>query len=282
MGASRKPREPVVYFHSSESMHEVATRHANLVIASPPFSQHDDGRTLVKSEYRAFIGRVLCEAERVVSDRGALVIVNTDLRDHARYSQGDTRCDGLIWHKHSDLRIVAEENGFQCIDTKIWVKSFARRVYRYNYSYVQVFRRASDRRVRQFECPQFEADVWFLPGGTIRRQPGRKPFRDAIHPVIAQRCIERFTREDDLVVSPFAGSGTVLGVATLLRRRSIGYETKRELRKLIEESVRAPEVFSAYAGLLGHRQRQRYSAADELPRTQWLQTTGEWIRQRKL
>jgi DNA modification methylase len=233
-------------------MHEVASGSAELVLASPPFSHHPDGRTLVKTEYRAFIHRVLCEAGRVLSARGALVIVNTDLRDHARYSGGDGRCDGLIWHKHSDLRVIAEETGFQCTDTKIWVKSVSRRVYRYNYAYVQVFRRASERRVRvtQLSCPAFECDVWFLPGGTIRRVPWGKAFRDAIHPGVVQRCIERFTRKNDLVVTPFTGSGTVLAVAKLLSRRSVGYETNRHLRNLIEQSIHEPGAFSAYSDLL--------------------------------
>jgi len=233
-------------------MREVASRSANLILASPPFSHHADGKTLVKSEYIGFIRRVLCEAERVLAPTGALVIVNTDLRDHARYNGGAAAFDGLIWCKHSDLRAVAEENGFRCVDTKIWVKSLRRRVYRYNFAFVQVFHRASERTARlgQFDCPAFECDVWFLPGGTIRKQRDGNLFRDAIHPAIAQRCIERFTRTNDLVVSPFTGSGTVLAVARLLRRRSVGYETNRKLQPLIEQSVRAPETFSAYAGLL--------------------------------
>ena len=73
----RKAPEPIVYFHSSESMHEIATSGADLVVASPPFSQHAHGRTLFKAEYRALIRQVFREVERVLSTRGTLVTVKT-------------------------------------------------------------------------------------------------------------------------------------------------------------------------------------------------------------
>ena len=142
--------------------------------------------------------------------------------------------------------------GSDGIHTKIWVKSLRRRVYRYNYSYVQVFRRAVERKLplTQFACPAYESDVWLLSGGTVRHRRDGRTFRDAIHPAVVQRCIERFTLKNALVVCPFTGSGTVLAVAKMMSRRAVGYETNLTLGDLIDQSVRTPEMFSAYTNLL--------------------------------
>ena len=242
-----------VCYHSAEEMPEVEDATARIVIASPPFTNSPDGKSLDKADYLRFIQVVFSEACRVLSANGVLVTVNTDLRDHARYNRGDRRFDGLLWQKHCDLRAVAESVGFLCVDTKIWVKSLKRNLYRYAFAYVQIFKKDSRTRyatVRLRTREEFGPDVWVLDRGTHRQQSRGPVFRDAIHPGIVERCLEQFTRSGDLIVSPFAGSGTVLSVANLMGRRSIGYEINTELRPLIEASISVPEQFPAYVGCL--------------------------------
>jgi DNA modification methylase len=197
-----------------------------------------------------FIQTVFRELRRILKPGGVLVTVNTDLRDHARYNRGDRRFDGLVWQKHSDMRAIAEGLGFLCIDTKIWVKSLNRNLYRYTFAYVQVFRKPDRKgipRWRKATSDEFGPDVWLLERGTTRRDKSGFLFRDAIHPQVVQRCIEQFSSPGDLVVSPFAGSGTVLSVATMLRRQSVGYEVNQKLNALISESIETPKAFVAYA-----------------------------------
>ena len=74
----------------------------------------------------------------------------------------------------------------------------------------------------------------------IRRDSKGYIFRDAIHPEIPYRCVQEFTEKGDLVLSPFAGSGTILAVAHDLRREAIGYEINKDLERLIHESVHGP------------------------------------------
>lgn len=244
-----------VYYHSSEEMPEVKNGAAQLVIASPPFTNQPDGKTLDKSDYLQFIQRVFCEVLRVLMPGGILVSINTDLRDHARYNRGDTQFDGLLWQKHCDLRRIAESIGFRCVDTKIWAKSLNRNVYRYTFAYLQFFQKASSslhNSFRQRVSDGFGPDVWLLERGTYRRDSRGYVFRDAIHPEIVRRCLEQFTSPGDLVVSPFAGSGTILSLAKLMGRRCIGYEINRDLRRLITESIERPERFWAHLGLQGH------------------------------
>jgi DNA modification methylase len=231
-------------------MPEVKNGAAQLAIASPPFTNQLDGKTLDKQDYLRFIDRVFRELLRVLKPGGILVTINTDLRDHARYNRGDKRFDGLLWQKHGDLRTVAENLGFLCVDTKIWVKSLNRNLYRYTFAYIQIFRKQRASGVplwRKGILREFGPDVWLLERGTTRRDKQEVLFRDAIHPEIARRCIEQFTSPGNIVVSPFAGSGTVLAMATMLRRRSVGYETNKKLKWLINQSIDAPEKFVAYA-----------------------------------
>jgi DNA modification methylase len=242
----------VVHYHSSERMPEIRSSEARIAIASPPFTNNPDGRTLDKADYLSFLSRVFLEGLRVLMPGGVLVSVSADLRDHARYNGGKRQFDGLLWQRHCDIRRCAESVGFRCFDTKIWAKSLNRDVYRYTFSYVQFFQKSGGQRpfLVRTGNPSFDADVWLLEKGTSRRGSGGCVFRDAIHPEIVSRCLERFTMSGDLVVSPFAGSGTVLSVADLMGRRCIGYETDRELKSLIRESIEEANRFPAYSRLL--------------------------------
>lgn len=230
-------------------MPEVEDDAARLVVASPPFTNRPDGKTLDKGEYLRFIEKVFREALRVLAPAGYLVCVNTDLRDHARYNGGDARFDGALWQKHCDLRRAAEGLGFRCVETKVWAKTLKRDVYRYTFAYVQFFQKpgvGGGRTLRKGVAADFAPDVWLLEKGTTRRDSRGRVFRDAIHPSLVRRCVGQLTAPGDLVVSPFAGSGTILSVSKLMGRRCVGYELNADLKTLIEESVETPERFPAY------------------------------------
>ncbi len=238
-----------VYFHSSEQMREIRDGSAKIAVASPPFTNHPDNKTLDKREYIDFIGRVFSEVYRVLEPGGILVTINTDLRDHSRYNRGDRRFNGLVWHKHSDLRQSAENKGFFCFDTKVWAKSLKRNLYRYTFAYIQFFKKPGPCIKRNFNSKtsvEFGPDVWLLEKGTDRRSADGFVFRDAIHPEIVKRCLDHFTSPGDLVISPFTGSGTVLAVARIMKRHTVGYEINRGLKSLIQASVETPELWDIY------------------------------------
>lgn len=244
-----------VYYHSSEYMPEVADESVQIVMGSPPFTNHFDGSTLIKDMYLAFIESVLGESYRVLTSTGYLIVVNTDNRDHNYYNRNqEVSFEGLIWQKHIDLKSIAEKMGFVCLENKIWVKTLKRNLYRYTFSYIQFFtkKRGGNRKsLRLHVGHDFAADVWFLEGGLLRKSSKGFVFRSALHPQLVQRCIRELSSPGDLIVCPFAGSGTVLSVAKLMGRTSIGYEVNIELAPLIEESITTPEQFSAYSSVLG-------------------------------
>ena len=55
-------------------------------------------------------------------------------------------------------------------------------------------------------------------------QQGRPGYKGATPSYIIWNLIQRYTKEKDLVVDPFAGSGTTLDVARDTGRRALGYD----------------------------------------------------------
>jgi len=93
-------------------------------------------------------------------------------------------------------------------------------------------------RLTQKEWVEFTRQVWDIP------IPGKGDLAFGKHPAImpeeiARRCVRLFSFVDDLVLDPFAGSGTTLKVAKALKRRYVGYEIYPAYRGVIESKLRA-------------------------------------------
>ncbi|MBM3199782.1 site-specific DNA-methyltransferase [Candidatus Woesearchaeota archaeon] len=233
-----------IFFHTCEDMHEVKSDSARLAFASPPYTNNRDGKTLDKQDYLSFIMKTYSEIFRTLTPGGVLVSLNTDLRDHASYNKGETKYEGTVWHKHHSIREVCDGIGYKCFDHKIWVKSFEQNLYRYNFSHIMLYSKPGGKILRPHSpkhADGFGTDVWHLQDSMMRKDSKGFLFRDAIHPEILRRCIDEFTKEGDLVVSPFAGSGTVLAVAEEMGRDWAGYEVNKKLETLIKESIYGPK-----------------------------------------
>ena len=235
-------------------MPEVNNESVQIVMGSPPFTNHYDGSTLKKDNCFAFLESVFRESYRVLSPTGFLVIINTDNRDHDKYNANqNSSFEGLVWQKHIDIKSIAENEGFVCLETKIWVKTLKRNLFRYTFSYIQFFAKKNSNNRKSLRLnvgKDFAADVWLLEGGLFRKNRQGIVFRSALHPKLVELCIKELSSPGDLILCPFTGSGTVLSVANLLGRNSIGYEVKTKLAQLIEESITTPENFDAYSSVI--------------------------------
>ena len=90
-------------------------------------------------------------------------------------------------------------------------------------------------------------DVWEIPAESAKRVGHPAPF-----PVeLPQRLIELYTYRDDLVLDPFAGSGTTAVAALRTGRRFAGYDTdpdyvalaRRRIQEERERLLRSPALF---------------------------------------
>lgn len=91
-------------------------------------------------------------------------------------------------------------------------------------------------RLTQEEWVTFTRQVWDIP------VPNRGDLAFGTHSAlmpeeIARRCIRLYSYEGDVILDPFAGSGTTLRVAKELRRRYVGYELVESYGSIIDEKV---------------------------------------------
>jgi len=83
-----------------------------------------------------------------------------------------------------------------------------------------------------------DEDTWYFPRvcGTFAERAGwhgcQMPER------LLGRIIEACSNKGDLVLDPFAGSGTTLAVAKKLRRRFLGFELSAEYARLVKKRLR--------------------------------------------
>ena len=74
----------------------------------------------------------------------------------------------------------------------------------------------------------FTKGIWEIP-------PDRNPDHPATFPMeVAERVVRMYSFADDVVLDPFAGSGTTLIAAEKHNRRGIGFEIARDYEKAIK------------------------------------------------
>lgn len=94
---------------------------------------------------------------------------------------------------------------------------------------IRAIRGANGRRLRT---------VWDIPTSPRRRDDLPDDEHPAPMPIsLAHRCVTLTSEMGDVVLDPYAGSGTTLLAAAQLRRRWVGIEIKPEFVRLIERRV---------------------------------------------
>lgn len=86
------------------------------------------------------------------------------------------------------------------------------------------------------EWVNYTKQIWNIP--IVNKNDiafGKHP---AIMPIeIANRCIRLFSCVNDIILDPFAGSGTTLLAAKKLKRNFVGYEIYKNYKKVIDKKV---------------------------------------------
>lgn len=95
-------------------------------------------------------------------------------------------------------------------------------------------------KLTQKEWVEYTKQIWDIP------IPGKGDSAFGKHPAImpeeiVTRCVKLFSYINDIVLDPFAGSGTTLKVAKELNRNFIGYELYENYRSVIEEKININE-----------------------------------------
>ena len=90
--------------------------------------------------------------------------------------------------------------------------------------------------------------LWYYPGGQYGDRPhGTAAYPGATPAWILWNLLVRYTRENDLVVDPFAGGGTTIDVARSLERRALGYDLRPLRADVFRADARALPLEDAKA-----------------------------------
>ena len=216
------------------------------------------------NNYETYIDRLLDvwqECDRVLKPNGKLCI-NVPLMPIPK-RMFTTHYNRHIFDLQSSMqRSILENTGLFLLDIYIWKRTnsskrlmfgsypYPRNFYAQNTTeFIAVYVKdgppkndlphsiKEESRLTQEEWVEFTSQIWEIPiPGTSDSAFGKHP---AIMPEeIAHRCIRLFSYVGDVVLDPFAGSGTTLKMAKIHRRKYIGYEVYNAYRSAIDRKLR--------------------------------------------
>jgi site-specific DNA-methyltransferase (adenine-specific) len=231
-------------------MFHIPDKSVGLAFTSPPYNVGKDYEDDINmSDYLALIGRVAAEIYRVLMPGGRYVVNIANL--------GRKPYIPL----HSMFYVIHQEVGFFPMGEIIWQKgkgasgscawgswmsAKAPRL-RDIHEYLLVFAKESfsrpDKGISDVSRDEFldaTLSIWNIPPESARRVGHPAPF-----PVtLASRVIHLFSYEGDVVLDPFAGSGTTCVAASTSSRHYVGYEIAEEYCDLARERIAAESKHS--------------------------------------
>jgi DNA modification methylase len=263
----------------AQSMGEVPDASVDLVVTSPPYpmiEMWDDIFTLQDDRIGDYLSRgdgsaafehmhglldaAWAECDRVMRP-GAIACINIgdatrkigdDFRLYSNHSRilntlltrGFTVLPDILWRKPTNAPTKFMGSGMLPVNAYVTLE----------HEYILVLRKGKQRKfvaeedkARRRESAFFweernewYSDVWYDIKGTTQGLDGVARKRSAAFPFdLAYRLICMFSIKGDVVLDPFAGTGTTLAAALSLGRSSIGVELDETLVPIVQDCLHA-------------------------------------------
>ncbi len=235
-----------IFCKSSEKMKELPDNSVHLMITSPPYNvgkEYDENLSL--QEYRNFLSRVWKEVHRVLVSGGRVCInianlgrkpyiplhtfIIADMLKIGFLMRGE-----IIWNKASSASPSTAWGS--------WM-SAKNPVLRDIHEYILVFSKDTFSRknhnnekatMTRDEFLELTKSVW-----TFGAESAKKVGHPAPFPVeLPLRCIKLYSFENDVVLDPFIGSGTVAVASLMENRKFVGYDVEEEYVKIAEKRIK--------------------------------------------
>lgn len=235
-----------LFCKTSESMDEIPDASIHLMVTSPPYNASKDyDNDLNLEEYLSVLKRVWQETYRVLvpGGRACINIANLGRKPYIPLHAfildqmleiGYLMRGEIIWNKASSASPSTAWGSWQ---------SAANPVLRDIHEYILVFSKDTFRRppngkestISRDQFLEWTKSVWNFPAIPARKIGHPAPFPEEL----PHRLIQLFTFQGEVVLDPFAGSGTTCLAAVHDGRHYVGYDTSEEYIRLAENRLRA-------------------------------------------
>jgi modification methylase len=229
------------------------------------------------AEYDTFTRVWLTECRRLLKKDGTIWVIGayhnifrlgTILQDLGFWILND-----VIWRKSNPMPNFRGRRFTNAHETLIWAARGQDSRYRFNYQAMKTLN----------DDVQMRSD-WFIPLCTgperMRNEHGLKLHPTQKPEALLHRVLLASTNQDDIVLDPFAGTGTTLAVAKRLRRRFIGIERHPVYAEAAIGRVRQTKAVSAEAAVAEPTKREAQRIPFGSLVEQGLITPGTWIYDR--
>lgn len=230
-----------LFCKSSEKMEELPDNSVHLMVTSPPYNvtkQYDEDLNL--DEYLKLLENVWRETYRVLvpGGRACINVANLGRKPYIplhSYIIGQMQEIGylmrgeIIWNKASSASPSTAWGSWQ---------SAANPVLRDIHEYILVFSKDSfsrkgkgkDSTIGREEFLEWTKSVWTFPTVSAKKIGHPAPFPEEL----PHRLIQLFTFKGDVVLDPFAGSGTTCLAAAADGRNYVGYDVSEAYMRLAQ------------------------------------------------
>jgi DNA modification methylase len=206
------PINEVLQGDCTRVLRQLPDAHVDLVVTDPPYGVR----------YQDRFGRTVANDD----DPSRILGAFTDLH---RVLKPDSLCISFYgWGLVDEFFRAWRQAGFRPVGHIVWVKDYASRARFLRYRHEQAFLLAKGRPAIPSE-PLDDIQPWVYSGNTDH--PTQKAVR------ILTPLIEAFTQRGQLVLDPFAGSGSTLVAAAITGRRYLGIELEQKYCALARERL---------------------------------------------
>jgi len=233
-----------IFCKSSEKMDELPDCSVHLVVTSPPYNVTKEyDRDLDLEQYRGFLRRVWKECYRVLvpGGRACINVANLGRKPYIplhsyviedMLGMGFLMRGEIIWNKGSSASPSTAWG--------TWL-SASNPVLRDVHEYILVFSKQSFGRreagkettITREEFLEWTRSVWSFSAVSARKIGHPAPFPEEL----PSRLIRLYTYKHEVVLDPFAGSGTTCISALKNQRRYVAYEVVEEYVKLARRRI---------------------------------------------
>ncbi|MDX2083014.1 MAG: site-specific DNA-methyltransferase [Rickettsiales bacterium] len=233
---------------------KIPDKSTQLVVTSPPYNVGKEYEKKIKIEkYLEFQKKVIGECHRILKDEGSICwqvgnyidsgqIIPIDTLIYPIFSElGMQMRNRIIWHFGHGLHAQKRLSGrYETINWFTKTKN-----YFFNLDPIRIPQKYPNKKYfkglkkGQLSCNPLgknPSDIWEIPN--VKNNHVEKTSHPCQFPVeLVERLILSMTKTDDLVLDPFAGSGTTFVAALIHKRRCAGSEIENKYIKIAKKRI---------------------------------------------